>query len=70
MLHRLFGFAAKAQVAQARAAADQLLIEPGGANHARLPLDRQVRFQFHGHTAQPLRVVLTATFRQVVRHLP
>src|SRR3546814_6677215 len=35
LLHRLFGLAAKAQVAQARAAADQLLVEPGGPDHAR-----------------------------------
>jgi hypothetical protein len=29
-----------------------------------------VRFQLHGHAAQPLRVVLAATLGQVVRHLP
>jgi hypothetical protein len=54
------GLAAKAQVAQARAAADQLLVEPGGPDHAGLPLDGQVRFQLHGHAAQALRVVLAA----------
>lgn len=31
LLHCLLGLAAKAQVAQARAAADQLLVKPGGA---------------------------------------
>src|SRR3546814_1707758 len=30
LLHRLLGLATKAQVAQARATADQLLVEPGG----------------------------------------
>ena len=70
LLHRLFGLAAEAQVAQARAAADQLLVEPSGPDHAGLPLDRQVRFQFHGHAAQALRVVAAALLGQVVRHLP
>ncbi|MPM45805.1 hypothetical protein SDC9_92497 [bioreactor metagenome] len=70
LLHGLFGLATKAQVAQARAAADQLLVEPGGSDHAGLPLDGQVRFQLHGHAAQALRIVATALLGQVVRHLP
>ena len=37
---------------------------------AGLPLDGQVRFQFHGHAAQALRVVAAALLRQIVRHLP
>ena len=70
LLHCLFGLAAKAQVAQARAAADQLLVKPGGTDHTRLPLDGQVRLQLDGHAAQALRVVLAALLGQVVRHLP
>src|SRR3546814_13105163 len=34
LLHRLLGLATKAQVAQARATADQLLVEPGGPDPA------------------------------------
>ncbi|KAG1312604.1 hypothetical protein G6F63_016257 [Rhizopus arrhizus] len=60
LLHRLLGLTAKAQVAQAGAAADQLLVEPGGPDHAGLPLDGQVRFQLHGYAAQALRVSTTA----------
>ena len=70
LLHCLLGLTAKAQVAQARAAADQLLVKPGGPDHAGLPLDGQVRFQLHGHAAQALRVVAAALLGQIVRHLP
>jgi hypothetical protein len=58
------------QVAQSLAAANQLLIQPSGTDHARLSLDGQVRLQFHGHATQALRVVLAATLGQIVRHLP
>ncbi|CAM3887334.1 hypothetical protein EV679_2423 [Kerstersia gyiorum] len=68
--HRLLGVATKAQVAQPTAAADQLLIQPGRADDAGLPLDGQGRFQFHRHASQALRVVLAALLGQVVRHLP
>src|SRR3546814_16118867 len=70
LLHRLLGVCAKAQVAQPRAAAYQLLVEPGGTYHAGLPLNRQVRFQLHGHTAYALRVVLATTLGQIVRPFP
>ena len=70
LLQGLPSIAAKAQVAQSLAAADQLLIQPGRADDAGLPFNRQMRFQFDRHAAQPLRVVLAATLGQVVRHLP
>ena len=69
LLQGLPSIAAKA-VAQSLAAADQLLIQPGRADDAGLPFNRQMRFQFDRHAAQPLRVVLAATLGQVVRHLP
>ena len=50
-LQCLLDLAAKAQVPQARAAADQLLVESGGPDHAGLPLDGQVRFQLDGNAA-------------------
>ena len=56
--------------AQARAAADQLLVKPSGPDHAGLPLYGQVRFQCNGHAAQALRVVAAALLGQVARHLP
>ena len=37
-----------------------LPFEPGGPDHAGLPLDGQMRFQLHGHAAQALRVVAAA----------
>ena len=40
------------------------------ADHARLLLNGQVRFQLHCHAAQTLRVILATTFGEVVRHLP
>lgn len=42
LLHSLLGVAAKAQATQPAAAADQLLVNPSHADHARLPLDGQV----------------------------
>ena len=69
LLQGLPSIAAKAG-AQSLAAADQLLIQPGRADDAGLPFNRQMRFQFDRHAAQPLRVVLAATLGQVVRHLP
>lgn len=68
LLHRLFGFSPKAQITQARAAADQLLVELGSPDQACLSLDGQVRSQFHGHAAQALRVVLAAPLGHA-RHL-
>lgn len=42
LLQSLFGVSAKPQVTQPTYAAEQLLVEPGGPNHAGLPLDWQV----------------------------
>ena len=70
LLHGLLGIATEAQVAQTTAAADQLLVEPGGPDHAGLPLNRQVRFQLHRYAAQALRVVLATALGQLARHLP
>lgn len=53
LLHCLFGLAANAQVAQPLASTDQLLIEPGGADVARLALDG--RCDFSSTTTQPKR---------------
>lgn len=60
LLYRLLGIATKAQVAQSVATIDQLLVEPDGPNDARLPLNRQMRFQFY-RPPQTLRIVLAAT---------
>lgn len=70
LLHGLLRIAAKAQVAQPTAAADQLLVKPGRADHAGLPLDGKMGLHFHRHAAQALCVVLAATLGQIVRHLP
>lgn len=71
LARRILDLATKAQVTQPLAATDQLLVEPSGADHARLPLDWQVRFQFHGHAAaQALRIVLAAPLSQISGHIP
>lgn len=70
LLYRLLGLTAKAQVAQARATVDQLLVKPGGTDHAGLPLDGQVRFQLHRHATKTLGVIASALLGQIVRHLP
>lgn len=70
LLQSLFDLRAKAQVAQALATTDQLLIQPGGADHAGLAFYGQVGFQLHRHAAQALRVVLSATLGQVIGHFP
>jgi hypothetical protein len=60
LLHGLLGVAPEDQVAQHAATADQLLVEPCGADYTGLPLDRQVRFPFCRHPAEALRVALAA----------
>ena len=53
--------------AQPLAAADQLLVEPSGTDNAGLPLNRQVRFHFHGHAAQALREAEIASREEIER---
>lgn len=70
MPQRVVDLGAEASIAKDRASADQLLIEPRGTEHTGLPLDRQVRSQFHGRVPQAPGIVLAAALGQVVRHLP
>lgn len=52
--------ATKTLVANSDRLVDQLLVQPGGSDHARLPPNGQARAQFHRHATQVLRVVSPA----------
>ncbi|MOA00787.1 hypothetical protein D3C78_1201620 [compost metagenome] len=70
-MQRILDFSSEALITQVLAAVDELLVQPGGADHESLPRYGQVGFQLHRHTAtQALRVVLASAFGQVGWHLP